>query len=94
MSTRNTIDNILQYLKTINHKNLMEKEILVANKFPQFYKDKPFLVKKLCKGNDISMLYTMLDKIDDIQQNKISQTQVEMELGNDLANTYLSNINK
>ena len=41
-------------------------ELEIMTQFPDFYQAHPFLVKKLCKRDDISMLYKMLDnKIED-----------------------------
>jgi len=95
MSLRQTIKEIQEFVETIKEKNNMQREIAIANKFPEFWDNYPFLVKKLVKDNqDLSMLYTMLGKIEKIDKGELSMTSVEYELGNKLADQYLTPVLK
>ena len=40
-----------------------EYEMKIMETHPGFYQSNPFLVKKLCKKEDISMLYKMLESL-------------------------------
>lgn len=80
---------ILNYIKEINLQDSFEIELNILEKFPDFYEKYPFIVKKISKNEDITMLYTMLDKIQQVQENNTSMTNVEKELGETLANKYL-----
>lgn len=64
-------------------------ELEIMTQYPEFYDKYPFLVKKLCKRDDISMLYKMFDNIDKIEKGEKSMSSVELNLGEELANTYL-----
>jgi hypothetical protein len=64
-------------------------ELDIMTKHPDFYQSHPFLVKKLCKGDDISILFKMLDSLDKVEQGDCSLSSVEFSLGKDLANKYV-----
>ena len=90
MSVREKIDTILNDLKSKPHLNDKDKrEFYCMETYPDIYEEFPFLVKKLCKMDNLDMLYIMLDKIDQIKDGKVSQTQVELDLGKQLADKYL-----
>jgi hypothetical protein len=89
--------NIKLIQKELNklNKNGIDKtknELIILKIFSEFYDKYPFIVKKLCKGDDISMLYKMLDNIDDINKGNKKIDDVESALGKELAEKYLSNI--
>ena len=98
MEPYNTI-NIKDMIKTINNylTNLISQgdtdpfknELKIIEVFPEFYDMYPFLIKKLCKQEDINMIYHMLDKLDDINKGKSTLNTVEHELGQELYNKYL-----
>ena len=64
-------------------------EMSILESHAEFYQQHPFLVKKLCKREDISFLYKMLDKLNDVEAGTKSLASVELKLGEDLANQYL-----
>ena len=66
-----------------------EYEMKLMETHPEFYQSYPFLVKKLCKKEDISMLYKMLDNLNKVSNGEKSLAAVEMNLGNELANKYI-----
>jgi hypothetical protein len=90
MNLRDEIKQVQEFIETIKDKNLMNRELAVADRFPDFWKNYPFLVKKLVKDNqDLGMLELMLSKIDKINNNETSMAAVEYDLGNKLADKYL-----
>jgi hypothetical protein len=64
-------------------------EMEIMMKYPEFYQEHPFLVKKLTKGDDLTMVYTMLENLDSVQNGNKSLASVELNLGEQLANKYL-----
>ena len=86
---KKNLQYVLDYVNEINERDSFEIELRVMNDFPDFYEKYPFIVKKIAKKEDISMLYTMLDNIKEVQDNKTSMTHVEKALGEQLAEKYL-----
>jgi hypothetical protein len=64
-------------------------ELKIIDKFHDFYETHPFLVKKICKQDDISTLYVMLDNLEKVEKGEKTLAGVELNLGNQLANQYL-----
>ena len=92
-------NNIKENIKNINIlittmessgvKDPFEYELKILTDFPEFYDEYPFLVKKLCKKDDINILYKMLDNLDMVENGNKSLASVEHNLGSELANKYL-----
>lgn len=64
-------------------------ELEIMTQYPEFYQAHPFLVKKLCKRDDITMLFKMLDSLQAVQDGQQSLASVEMKLGTQLANKFV-----
>lgn len=64
-------------------------ELRIMETHPVFYQSNPFLVKKLCKKEDISMLYKMLSNLAQVESGEKSIAGVELKLGAELANQYI-----
>lgn len=64
-------------------------ELSIMESHAEFYSSHPFLVKKLCKRDDISMLYKMLESLESVEQGNKSLSSVELDLGDKLANQFL-----
>ena len=66
-------------------------ELYFIENMPDFYDNFAFLIKKLCReeNQDNSFLFKMLDSIDQVNQGNTSLTNVEMKLGEELAEKYL-----
>ena len=47
------------------------------------------IVKKLCKRDDISMLYKMFENLNEVESGNKTLDNVELNLGEDLAQSYL-----
>ena len=87
----NSINNILE--KSLD--DPFQNELKIMELFPEFYNNYPYLVKKLCKKEDISMIYTMISKLNNIEKGYDTLKNLENKLGNELAEKYLYNkINK
>ena len=89
---RNHVDMINNHIKKMELEGKstpFEFELELLEVFPEFYDAHPSLVKKLCKRDDISYLYKMLDNLQQIEDGKKTLAGVEMNLGNELANKYL-----
>lgn len=94
-------ENILKIKNEINeiiksgNNNILEHELEIMNKYSDFYDSYPFLVKKLCKGDDLDMLDNMFKNLEKVESGDSSLASVELNLGNKLAKQYLHpNINK
>jgi hypothetical protein len=64
-------------------------ELDIMESFPEFYQTHPFLVKKICKGEDLTILYKMLEQLQIVESGNKTLSNVELKLGEDLANQYL-----
>ena len=83
-----TINNDIN--KEINkNKTILELELYIMTEYEEFYNNYPFLVKKLCKKDDIQMLYKMFDNLNDIEIGNKSLASVETKLGKELAEQYI-----
>ena len=80
---------LIKEMKKNGKTDSFDFELEIMTRHPEFYQSHPFLVKKLCKGDDISMLFKMLDCLDKVEQGDSSLSSVEFNLGKDLANKYV-----
>ena len=64
-------------------------ELNILEQYPDFYDKYPFLVKKICKGEDLTILYKMIDNIDLVNKGEDNIKDVERRLGEELAEIYL-----
>jgi hypothetical protein len=102
MASINSIKSNIEMIKT--YINLLELEgiskpfdfeMKILEKFPEFYGEYPFLVKKLTQRVDLSVLNKMIDQLEQVDAGNISLASVEMNLGSELANQYIyPNIDK
>ena len=79
----------LDEFKEIKQRDKMQHEFAVRELFPTFAQEHPFLFRKIVNGDDLSMLYKMLDSITSINKGDMTTIQVEQNLGNELANLYV-----
>lgn len=86
---RETIKQIDTKIKEMGNKNPFEMELEIMTLFPEFYDSHPFLVKKLCKRDDLTMLYKMLSQLEEVETGSRSLSTVELTLGEELAQQYL-----
>ena len=69
--------------------DIFEHELNIMTTMPDFYQDHPFLVKKICKREDLTILYKMLENLDSVENGDKSLSSVELNLGEELANKFL-----
>jgi hypothetical protein len=81
------VNIILEYVK--DKDDAFASELYIMETYPTFYQEYPFLVKKVCKKEDLSMLFKMLGLLDNISKGNDNLTNVETNLGQELANEYL-----
>jgi len=79
----------LDEFKQIKEKDKLQHEFAVRELFPTFAQEHPFLFRKIANGDDLTMLYKMLDSITSVNNGEMTKIQVEQNLGNDLANLYV-----
>ena len=62
-----------------------------ADRSVDFYESFPHLIKRLCRedNQDNTFLYKMLDSLEQVNAGEKSMANVELSLGNELANKFL-----
>jgi hypothetical protein len=83
------INEHIKKMEKLGKKDVFEFEMELLEVFPEFYDAHPSLVKKLCKKEDISFLYKMLENLDQVEKGNKSIASVEMNLGQELAGKFL-----
>jgi len=95
INTDNIINTVNELVNMVNELSINPKitdhqiEIMILEKYPEFYDMYPYLVKKICKKQDISMFYKMISGINKINTEQDTLHNVEKTLGDELANTFL-----
>ena len=83
------ISNYMAKSDPSGKKSVFDLELELLEVFPEFYDQYPFLVKKICKKDDLTFLYKMLDNLDMVEKGDKSMATVELNLGQELAGKYL-----
>jgi len=91
---RNKVQLIINKIKELRESGIndsFELELYFIDNMTEYYDSYPHLIKRLCReeNQDNSMLYKMLDSLDQVKNGQKSITHVETELGEQLANQYL-----
>lgn len=89
-SIKEKVNIINKYIESQGDKDPFKIEMEIIEKYPEIYDDYPHLVKKLCKKEDMTMLVTMLNRLQNVEDGKESLASVEYNLGNNLADKYLN----
>lgn len=85
----NTLITYVNVLKESGVNDPFEIEMDILNNFPDIYSEYPFIVKKICKGDDLAILFKMIKCLKKVETGEKSLQQVEYPLGEELANKYL-----
>jgi hypothetical protein len=88
----NDIASILGYIDLLKEEkitDIFQLEMEVMKAYPCFYDQYPFLVKRLCKGEDLAILFKMIKELKKVESGEKTLTQVELPLGQELADEYL-----
>ena len=90
-SLKNTVneinDSVIELCKECT--DPFKNELIIMEQYHEFYDKHPFLVKKICKRDDLTILYKMLDNIELVNNGTDTMSNVEYRLGNELAKKYL-----
>jgi hypothetical protein len=82
------IDLIKKIININNTKDPFQLEMVFITEHPELYDQYTFLIKKFCKGDDMSMLNELLKGIKKINNGE-DKEKVEAKLGEKLAEKYL-----
>lgn len=89
---KQTILDIKDIIKELDDKQIYGQENR-ENYFFTFHMDimnlYPFLVSQLISGNDSSMLDLMLSQLEQVEKGKCSNNEVDITIGEKLAEKYL-----
>jgi hypothetical protein len=85
----NSINDKIKEMETNGISDPFDMELAIMESHPDFYQSNPFLVKKLCKRDDISFLYKMLENLEKVENGDMSLASVELNLGQELKKQYL-----
>ena len=85
------INKEIDKMKKYGETNPFNLEMNICEMFPDFYNDYGFLVKKICKGDNIDIFYKMLKSLKKVEDGSKSFKDVESSLGNELFNKYMKN---
>ena len=88
------LEELINKMKLEGNNNILDHELEILHTYPEFYESYPFLVKKVCKGGDLSMLDTMFKNLEKIESGDDTLKDVEINLGNKLASQYLNPVVK
>ena len=88
------LNKLIDDMKSKGNNDILEHELEILHTYPEFYDAYPFLVKKVCKGGDLSMLDTMFKNLEKVESGDKSLAAVELNLGNKLASQYLDPVTK
>jgi len=83
------INEHIKKMELAGKKEVFDFELELMTVFPEFYEKYPFLVKRLCKRSDLTVLYQMLDNLEQVEKGNKSLASVEHTLGDELANKFL-----
>lgn len=89
-----SINNKIKEMEANGISDPFDMELAIMESHPEFYQSNPFLVKKLCKRDDISFLYKMLENLEQVENGDKSLASVELNLGQELAKQYLDPVIK
>ena len=87
--TKENIKKVCEIIEKHKEKADLEKEIEVLTAMPEFYEACPYLVKRLCRGQDMAMLDKMLKSLEKVEKGEATLAGTEAVLGEELAEQYL-----
>ena len=89
---RTKVKSVQEKIKSLRNeekKNDSDIEAHFFNNDIEFYEKYPYLIKKLIKGGDLSMLDKFLSSLEKVHNGEQSLASTELKLGEDLAQQYL-----
>ena len=100
--TREVPVKYIGYFQKYEYADLIRDEFIaklcfdesILDKYPDFYQSYPFLVKKVCKGDNLDELEVMFNKLRLIESGERSLASVELKYGQELKTQYLDPVIK
>lgn len=94
LGLRNKINIIMNKIIELRKQGIndsFELEMYFINNMTEYYDEYPHLIKRLCReeNQDNYFLYKMIDNLEQVNKGHKSISDVELSLGNELANKYL-----
>lgn len=83
------VTQISEFVKEQRDKKPFDIEMALIEKYPEFYNEYPFIIKKIVKGDDLAMLEVFFKQLEQVQSKSKSLESVEYNLGQDLAKKYI-----
>ena len=83
------INDAIKLMEKAGKTDSFDFELEIMTQYPEFYQAHPFLVKKLCKRDDLTILFKMLENLQLVQDGEQSLASVELNLGTQLANKFV-----
>ena len=84
------INEITTRIKQLGNVDPIQKEMTIVSEYPELYDKYPFLIKKICKGDDMNFLNVMKDKINKINNSTITKTEADVDITKVLTDTYIT----
>lgn len=93
-SLRENINNIIKLIDDFRAKGIkddFELEMLILNDYPELYEEYPAVIKRLCRkeNQDNTVLFQMIEHLENVEKGKTTLEKVEKELGEELAGKYV-----
>jgi len=90
---RTMVTQISEFVTDKRRQNVesLDIEMALIEKYPDFYNEYPFIIKKIVKGDDLAMLDVFFKQLEQVQSGNKSLEKVEYNLGQDLAKKYIPN---
>jgi hypothetical protein len=94
LELRQKINIIIEKVVELRNRGItdsFELELFFINNMTEYYESYPHLIKRLCReeNQDNTFLYKMIDNLEQVNKGEKSMANVELTLGNELANKYL-----
>lgn len=86
---RTMVTQISEFVNTKRDEKPFDIEMALIEKYPDFYNEYPFIIKKIVKGDDLSMMEVFFKQLEQVQSKNKSLESVEYNLGQDLAKKYI-----
>jgi hypothetical protein len=91
---RNTVNVIINKVYELRQNGItdsFELELYFIDNMTEYYETYPHLIKRLCREEkqDNSFLYKMIYNLEQINKGNKIMSEVELELGNELAEKHL-----
>jgi hypothetical protein len=93
-SLRENVNTIIKLINDYRNKGIkddFELEMLILNNYPELYEEYPAIIKRLCReeNQDNTILFQMIEQLENIEKGETTMEKVEKELGEELAEKFV-----